>query len=46
ETMNRAVITLLKSFIKEVENYAKKGWVAKQASELLINDASYIIEHL
>ncbi len=46
KTMNAAITVILKSFIKEIELYVKKGWIIKQASEILTKDAEYIIEHL
>jgi len=46
EAINKAITAILKSFIKEVEIYTQKGWIVKQSSEILIEDARYIIEHL
>ncbi len=46
KAINKAIAAVLKSFIKEVEIYTKKGWITKQASEILIKDADYIIGHL
>ena len=46
KAMNKAITAILKSFIKEAEIYPKKGWITKQASEILIKDANYIIGHL
>lgn len=44
--MNELITKILKSFIREVEFYAKKTYIAQQASEILIKDAQYIIEHI
>ena len=46
ETMNKVIIVVLNSFIKEVNFYAKKGYINDKAKTLLIDDASYLIEHL
>lgn len=44
--MNEVITRILELFIKEVKFYNKKSYLTDQASELLIDDAQYIIEHL
>ncbi len=46
ETMNKVVAGILELFIKEVKLYTKKGLIIDPASEILIEDAQYVIEHL
>lgn len=44
--MNEVITRILELFIKEVRFYTNKGYITEKATEFLIKDAQYIIEHL